>query len=387
MYSQSFSKEELYECIHQRERRNLNLTKKKFGKLYENEMGDFTTTGNFSFEFIKKQEIYLNDQTSVNKKFFQNLIIRKLSQNIRQIYYIKQSDRNLIIKQIISLLKESRECFVIRLDVKSFYESVNERDILNKFEYNGRLSALSVKLLNKIFNLPLIKLNGGLPRGLSISALMSEYYMKYFDLEIKELPDVYYYARFVDDIIIFCESETSMETVWNKAKDSLGKLGLSLNLSKSAKWKTTDNMPMTFLGYSFCNNNGNLSIRIAQKKINKIKTKIIRAFYRYKYDNNDNMLEKRIKYLTGNFNVKSKALTKIYAGIYYNYKLISDKDQLKELDIFLGHILYSHNFVRLSSTLIANLKKYRFEKGFDNKIRHHFTTMDIEQIKSCWLCV
>lgn len=48
-----------------------------------------------------------------------------------------------------------------------------------------------------------LSFENGLPRGLSISSVMSELYMKYFDLRIRRLEGVYYYARFVDDIVVF----------------------------------------------------------------------------------------------------------------------------------------------------------------------------------------
>ncbi len=42
----------------------------------------------------------------------------------------------------------------------------------------------------------------GLPRGVPLSATLSEYSMKRFDRFVSTLPEVYYYARYVDDIVI-----------------------------------------------------------------------------------------------------------------------------------------------------------------------------------------
>lgn len=84
-----------------------------------------------------------------------------------------------------------------------------------------------------LFNNPIIALSTGLPRGLGISAVLSELYMKYFDLSIRRVGGVYYYARFVDDIIVFCSDQHSANVVMETAKSELSKLGLTLNGKKS----------------------------------------------------------------------------------------------------------------------------------------------------------
>ena len=41
----------------------------------------------------------------------------------------------------------------------------------------------------------------GVPRGIGISAYLSELFMRNVDNQIQELDDLIYYARYVDDII------------------------------------------------------------------------------------------------------------------------------------------------------------------------------------------
>ena len=48
----------------------------------------------------------------------------------------------------------------------------------------------------------------GVPRGFGVSAYLSELYMREIDNEIKALPDVIYYARYVDDIVIIFSPKT-----------------------------------------------------------------------------------------------------------------------------------------------------------------------------------
>ncbi len=387
MYSQSFSIKELYKCVWQTERRNLSLNQDTFGKLLQKEARNFLGTGTFPFAFKKEDKLCLNAYKSQGCRLCQDVVMRKLSQNIRKIYSIKQSDRNMIVKQIISLLNESPECFVVRMDVKSFYESVNVERILIKFRDAGRLSAQSLSLLDQIFANPEVTKRSGLPRGLSISALLSEFYMKYFDLQIKRMSGVYYYARFVDDIIVFCLSEDDCNTVWDEARKALGELGLRLNLTKSYKWKASVGKPIVYLGYSFVRMAESTEVRIAPKKIDKIKTKIVRALFIYRKENDNDILVRRIKYLTGNYKIRNTELRNIYAGIYYNYKLISCTDQLSELDNFLNKLLYGKKLTFIPDAIKAKLHKYSFSKGFEKRICHHFAYTEIKKIKSCWLCV
>ena len=46
----------------------------------------------------------------------------------------------------------------------------------------------------------------------------------------------YYYARYVDDIIIFCSTKAAQENVWDKIKSILEDFKLTLNTEKTYKW-------------------------------------------------------------------------------------------------------------------------------------------------------
>lgn len=102
-----------------------------------------------------------------------------------------------------------------------------------------------------------LSFENGLPRGLSISSVMSELYMKYFDLRIRRLEGVYYYARFVDDIVVFCSNEKTQENAWNFISESLAKMGLCMNTTKSYKWNSQQKtIKLNYLGYTFLPKDG-----------------------------------------------------------------------------------------------------------------------------------
>lgn len=200
------------------------------------------------------------------------------------------------------LLTENVEVRIVRLDVRHFYESIDRQHILAKLIDDARLSYHSLMLLKSLFNDPTIAAGTGLPRGLGISAVLSELYMKYFDLDFKKIEGVYYYARFVDDIIVFCSSEASKEIAWKYAGDELTKIGLQLNEEKSYSLNPNQHgAEFTYLGYTFKKTGNRLNVTIAQKKLNVIKTRLTRSFVRFSKDHDFTLLKLRIKFLTGNF--------------------------------------------------------------------------------------
>lgn len=395
MYSQSFTPYNLYICSTQSERRNIGLDKKNFIQNVELCMGDRIERGIYQFKIKSLSTLYLNDCPKNSMEHLcQNLILRKLYNNIKRIYGIEQANRNQIVKQMKTLLQEETTKWVIRLDVRHFYESISREHLINRFLEKGRLNYQSICLLRNLFANPVIASKKGVPRGLSISSAMSELYMKYFDLEIRRMDGVFYYARFVDDIIIFCSSETAQENVWNAVPDMLQKMGLHLNPSKSYKW-CSDNprVNLTYLGYTFLpQSEKKVEIVIDQRKVNVIKTRITRSFIRFAKDGQYYMLKQRIKFLTGNFTLYNQStLQPINIGIYFNYNMATNKEALYELDKYYQKILHCRTG-RLGTRLTASmssaerteLTKYSFVFGFDKHVNHHFTSTMLADITNCW---
>lgn len=395
MYSQLFSPKNLYSCTTSSERKNNNLTKEDFVKNVELYLGISIDEGLYQFEIKKLWNLYLNNHPKDSiGALCQDLVLRKLYNNIKRIYGIGQSNRNKIVKQMVSLLKEETRKWVVRLDIQSFYESIDRGRLMTRFQEDGRLNYQSIDLLKNLFAHPCISGTKGLPRGLSISSVMSELYMKHFDLEVRRIEGVFYYARFVDDIIIFCSSEESRDNVWINIPKLLENIGLNLNESKSYKWNDQQNViNLTYLGYTFIPKGKNgIEIRIADKKVNVIKTRITKSFVRFAKDGNFCKLKNRIKFLTGNFTVySSSTLLPIRVGVYFNYNMITDKSPLYELDKFYQRLLHcrtgrlgSRLAIQMTDIQKRELCKYSFVFGFDKHVRHYFTSVMLADITNCW---
>ena len=395
MYSQSFSPQNLYSCTTQTERRNSGLSKDELVQEVGLCINNSINKGTFQYKIRTLGDLYLNDQQKGSMKYLcQDLILRKLYNNIKRIYGVEQANRNQIVKQMVSLLKEKSPKWVVRLDVRHFFESINRAHLMERFQEDGRLNYQSICLLKNLFEHPSINPEKGLPRGLSISSVMSELYMKYFDLEIRRMDGVFYYARFVDDIIIFCSNMKAQSNVWAKMPEMLSNIGLQLNPNKSYKWDSQEQTKkLTYLGYTFLpNEEEGVEVTIAERKVDMIKTRITKSFVRFAKDGNFSMLKNRIKFLTGNYTLYNPStLLPIKVGIYFNYNMVTDKVVLYALDKYYQSLLHCRSG-RLGSRLVArmsvaqrsNLAKYSFVYGFEHHVNHFFTSAMLADITDCW---
>lgn len=393
MLNQSFSSNQLIKFCKKNELEEYGLTKSelivKLDEIFEQ-----IVNGDFLFKISKTNKFYFTDELC------QKLVLRKLNDNIKRLYKVEQANRKLIITQIKTLLEETVPFYLFKTDIKNFYESILRTRIQSKLLDDSLLSYHSLKLLNILLNNPPIDRGSGIPRGLNISATLSEIYMRKFDSWIRRLPGVYYYARFVDDIIIFTNNNKVSDLIKQNFNAQLKLLaeGLRKNGKKTNSYSSLNgiiNKPFEYLGYKFTKDqstNKHLNISIAQKKICKIKTRIILSFLDFIKNNNLKLLENRIKFLTGNYIIrKNKEGNKLKAGIFYNYLHVNNFDIFDELNNFFRKTLYSRNNSfgkKLHNALNVNernlLLKFCFKKGFEYKLFHPFNHIEIKEIIECW---
>jgi hypothetical protein len=362
---------------------------------------------NDTFEFSLKQvnEYYLTRDLP-NK-----LILRKLNDNIKQIYKDEQANRRIIISQVKTLLSETCPFWVIKTDITSFYESIDRQRLIAKFQDDSMLSYQSMYLMKKVFKNPVLLGKTGVPRGMNISATMSELYMRKFDRWIRSYDSIYYFARFVDDIIIFSNSLPDSLKLISNLNSKLSELarGLTINLSKTELFngETLENLDtdngkklskkhkLNYLGYSFEVENGRsknrkLIVSIAQKKVTKIKTRVVKSFIDFSKNKNFRLLENRIQFLTGNYSIrKTVEGSSLRAGIYYNYLQVTDTIVFDELNKILRKSIFSKtpNFggkIGLNSLQKCRLSKYCFLAGFKKRAYFEFTYSQMQEIINCW---
>lgn len=402
--NQSFQRQQLIRLCKKAEYIDYGMT---INELNQSLDKSYEEIANDTFEFSLKQvsEYYLTNDLP-NK-----LILRKLNDNIKRIYKDEQANRRIIISQVKTLLSETCPFWVIKTDIKSFYESIDRARLISKFSDDSILSYQSMYLLKKGFENPILAGKSGVPRGMNISATMSELYMRKFDRWIRSFDSVYYYARFVDDIIVFSNSLKDSLILIANLNSQLSELaeGLTINQKKTELFdgKTLENLDidtgtklikknkLNYLGYSFSVENGwsksrKLIVSIAEKKVTKIKTRVIKAFLDFSKNKNFGLLEKRIQFLTGNYSIrKSEEGNSLRAGIYYNYLQVTDNSVFNELNQSIRKSIFSKspNFggkIGLNPTQKSKLSKYCFLAGFKKKVYFEFSYPEMQEIIKCW---
>lgn len=247
---------------------------------------------------INIQKIKNKDTYTIDLKdealFFALKFVQK---DIQKSFKVKQSNRDTIVEQIINLIDDDLPKFILRLDIKNFYETIPHDKLKKMINENYILEPMSKKLIFSIlkkYNQLSKNKNMGIPRRIGISAYLSELYMRDFDKNVKNLEEVVYYARYVDDIIIIstCNIENNLENLLENIK-----LNFHNSESKKRNLIDTSEEPIIFdfLGYSFFRKNKDkLIIGLSKNKIKKYKDKIEESIKYYNEQSKYNEKEARI---------------------------------------------------------------------------------------------
>lgn len=320
-------------------------------------------------------------------------ISKKIQENIRNTYKVRQSSRYAILSELINLLEDNCPKYIIRTDIKSFYESIPQKTLLAKINNDYLLSIRTKKFINQIFE----SYNGltgqtdvntaiGVPRGIGISAYLSELFMRNVDNQIQELDDIIYYARYVDDIIaIFVPQSKNVDDNYLKnylslIKEIVESEGLNLNETKTKEYKLFDALnyirfntkpPKTiqYLGYEIGSLDNKLVIKLSKNKIDKYFERIKLSFENFSKKKHHNrkkafkLLSARIKYLTSNTKLRNNK-DKVFVGIYYSNPFLNNDESLERLQKRLNW--YSGR-VKLTNKEKQEIKKYSFLDGFKDK--------------------
>ncbi len=402
MHSQSYTAKELAKCASCTEMHDLEYANRDE---LENELQEqlipLIESDGFRMDWECVRELCVNSKRDDKQYLYQNLLVRKICKNVGGIYKVKQANRNAIIRQVRSLMKAPCELYVLRLDIHHFYESIDGAKLIEQLKVDGKVNAQTIVYIEQIFDSAGALGITGLPKGVGVSAVFSEMAMKHFDYSINRLEGVYYYARFVDDMILFCNSQDVMETAYVSIKATLQEMGLGLNEIKTNKWiqnstaRSCSIGALEYLGYSFARKgiDGALQVSIAKNKIKKIKTRIVRSFVAYMRHPDYTVLHKRMRYLSGNLKINvSNSVLPQCVGLYYNYRYIDENSpSLNELQAFYQNLLHCKKG-RLGMALLRNLSpveyvalcRCSFVQGFRQKISHSFTRSEIKQITRIW---
>lgn len=419
MIDQSYSEKGLRR--YQRRIRTRGMTEVQRDKLISSLSGTSTKVNSGTYKFSNFNHRTINKKIVwKNKSYEEQLILRYTNQILKRILKVKQSNRNKITKNIINLLSSGQNFSILKTDIRDFYESIPFKFITEKIFSESIFSNQVKNMLNELQR-EAETYSKGLPRGICISATISELYMRKFDSLININDSVFFYSRYVDDIIIFCMHDNMLSI--NEIRSHLPE-GLKLN-SKKTLWlhincrckfncsctgsckclktcKCEDDSPHSFeyLGYKYIFSDlpvkgkkaKEVSIRIGESKVKKIKTRIIQSFLDYFRKRNFLLLKNRIQFLTSNYYVFNNiGSSNLKAGIYYSYPNLSKMNDLEDLDLFLRKTIFCKkgSFGKkiknsLTRAQKLDLTSFSFAKGYENRIIVNFSGEEINEIKYCW---
>lgn len=316
---------------------------------------------------------------------------KQIQSNMSRLYGIKPADRRSIVRQVKDLLSTSFDLYIVRTDVSTFYESIKQDDLIKEIEKDHLLSLASKSHIKCIINsyAAIIGKKTGIPRGVGVSAYLSELYMRAVDERIRQIEGVTYYARYVDDIIAIF-SPTAMCDRSQYLLDitkALSERALVINQQKTKHGpsQTSSTFVFDYLGYAFTAGGGNCELEMSAAKVARYRARIDRSFDVYQREAGRDQkgasrrLVARIKFMTGNIRlVNSKGFA--FSGIYYNNSDLTKFGKLIGLDEYLK---YKASVLK-SASLRSRLLSYSFNDGFKNRPFYRYSTKQMAAIVKAW---
>ncbi|WNC09310.1 antiviral reverse transcriptase Drt3a [Pseudomonas coleopterorum] len=352
------------------------------------------------------------------------VIGRLLARNIRAAYPATQSDRQFLVSNTVSIMKECLAFNVYRYDIQNFYESIDRKLLLDKLIQDGICTWQTIILIQRLFFIFDIYDISGLPRGLAVSGALAELRLLSFDQSMRHHNDVFFFARFVDDILIITSERCGRSSFDDLVAQTLPEeLCLhdgekrsflpipAIHHSKKKNSPVQCYHSLSYLGYKIRISNNttrdivlgalrrDVLVDISDNKIQKLQGRIIKSFTNYiaskKKSGDFKLLKNRLKAITGNYEIRDPG-TKILikTGIYYSYihKNTDDDCALIKLDRFFRGLMFSDQSslsLRIRAALTLRQRKvligYSFSSGFRNRRFHSFSYKSFEIIKKVWL--
>ena len=273
----------------------------------------------------------------------------------------------LIINEIFSEV-DHYEMF-IKLDIKSFYASINQGVLVRKIKQRIRkpeiLHLIESAIQTESLLIPVKEIKKkeartlGIPEGLPISNALANIYL--FDLDEKYRSNINIkYWRFVDDILILLNKK-DFSKIKKDITDDIEKLKLSFN-DKADEGKITDGFE--YLGYRISSD----LVSVRKSSILKIEQSIQELFGAVKDDN--------VKYIEWKLNNKITGFildTNKYGWLFF-YSQITDLNLLFHLDDLVQKFIVRYKltekikckkFVRAYHEMRQALHETKYIPNFD----------------------
>lgn len=329
--------------------------------------------------------------------FYEKLLIRKCAKNISKTFPIRSIDRERAIRELVSCLRWGPHQSIYRIDIKSFYESIDHLNLLNFIKKSERLSGLTKDILTRLLTQYWDEGGTGLPRGLEVANPLANAYLYEVDEIIAKKEHCLFYCRFVDDIVIV-STGLSDDNVYKQFKKSMpGRLRLntSKTLVLEKKHKKID---FPFLGYSVEVDGASKSdtykyrsviLHISESRLKKIKSRIYKSFEEYLVNRDLELLIDRLSFLSSN-RTNKRGRGKYKSGIFYSNRQVNDIKSVKSIDKYIYAFIKNGGLGPIQGRLVfSNDEKNKilgvnFENRFRTKFHFGFNYHRSQEIVKIW---
>lgn len=319
---------------------------------------------------------------------------------------------------MIESLIESTPMYIIRRDIKSFYETIPIDEVRKRLIYDTAIPRTTRHYIRSFFETHCNGAAAGLPRGVGLSSTIVELAMERFDKEVRGLEGVYKYFRYSDDILIFTFIEPTQieikigELLPEPMTFNTEKFGTTSLINKDKK--STSKKSIEYLGYKFivsdyCDSNKHrkVEVTLSDKKTIKLKTRIVLALNEFVKTGNGNLLCERMEFLSGNYRLRRVGNSYVasndffLSGIYYSYRhcgihTCDGSEEQTPPELTLVNLFY-HNLIRnkrhrfrryllqnLNHQQMERLRKVSFPHGFSSRMSIKIRYDRLRSIKSVW---
>ena len=224
----------------------------------------------------KKRTVYtFAEEEMIVLKFISYLLYEYDFLFVPNLYSFRKSSSVKNAIRNISNIKNIQKMYGYKVDIHNYFNSIDESILLTNLKKDMKDSKL-YKLIEELLQNEnveyygkIIKEKKGVMAGTPISAFLANYYIKEIDEYFWNQKLVY--ARYADDIILFCADEEELKNYQSKLLEYFKKYNLEINKEKEYFFKPQDKWE--FLGFSF----DGKTIDLSQNSIRKIKAKIRRS--------------------------------------------------------------------------------------------------------------
>lgn len=310
---------------------------------------------------------------------------------------------NLDIPQVkIELLKKAISSNAydsfIKIDLSSFYTSIPQDLLIKKLRKKIRKKEI-LKVINDAIQTPTTvsgksSINNsnfnGVPQGLAISNVLAEIYINDFDINMNRAS--FFYARYVDDILILCKS-SDIKPLTDEAYKRLTSLKLKPHEMSSGNTKSVSgNLAdgFDFLGYSI----QHPKISVRKSTLERFESGIASVFttYRYQLSKASSEIEKQRAINICEWRLNLKVTGCIYDGkrlgwMFY-FSQIDTSSPLRSLDSTIKSL--TNRFQLKGKIKVKSLVKTFYETQRVNKHSHkyipNFDNLPISEMRRILEC-